>query len=246
MTPYNFGIIVQARTNSSRLPRKIVREIDGEKSFFHVLLGRLLTLKNVSTYIATSDSEADDIIEEIGRSFNIPVFRGSEHNVLNRFINCAKANSINRIIRLCSDNPFVDLSLIDVLLEEYRGEDYLSFSVNGKPSILTHYGFFTELVSLDALVQLEKENQSNCIEHVTNCIYQHPNKFNVRFIPLSISSPDIRCTLDTSVDFEVLKAIYSEWYLENPEFTYLDLIEFLESRSDLIQQMSSQIKLNEK
>ena len=247
MNMHRFGVVIQARTNSSRFPKKIVQPVDGEMTFLHFLVERLSVLKNdIPIFIATSDTEADDIIEQIGNSLNIPVFRGSENNVLNRFIQCATKFKVDAIVRVCSDNPFIDIASLKKLIATYKGEDYLSYSINNTPSILTHYGFFAELVSLHALKKVEQ--QQTCQEHVTNCLYTNKDLFNVAFIPLHISSSSIRCTLDTEIDFEVLKRIYFEWYKNTvPEkLDYTNLIKFIEENPSLMLIMKDQIKQNTK
>jgi spore coat polysaccharide biosynthesis protein SpsF len=246
---YRFKIIIQARTNSSRLPKKVVRPIDGSLTFLHLLLNRLKQLEPVApAVLATSTQADDDIIEEIGTELNVPVFRGSETDVLSRFIEAAQQYKAEHIIRVCSDNPFLDLDKITELTQAYRGEDYLSFAVNGTPSILTHYGFFAEIVSLNALRKLQDSGDSKCIEHVTNCIYTQPERFSVRFIPLAIEQTGIRCTLDTPADFENLKQIYVDWYknAKPDELDYRSLINFVQNHPLLVKQMKQQIKANTK
>jgi len=254
MNMYNTGIIIQARINSTRLPAKIIRKVDGDLNFLQILLFRLkegisLRGKTIPIVLATSKNIDDAVLEKIGKDNSIPVFRGSEENVLERFIGAAQAHNLDTVVRICSDNPFIDIDLLFELLTAYKGEDYLSFKVNEKPSILTHFGFFVEIVSLKGLTTLQKENCSECLEHVTNCIYTNPHKFKVNYLPLDIPEDYVRCTLDTSADFEILKEIYFEWFKKlKPEepVNYREIIAFLEQRPSMIAQMRQQIKQNSK
>jgi spore coat polysaccharide biosynthesis protein SpsF len=243
----DFKIIVQARTNSTRFPNKIVRKVDKDQTFLHVLLSKLTSLK-YDVVVATSTVENDNIIERICHEMNVLVFRGSEDNVLDRFIKCSKAYNITNIVRVCSDNPFLDTSSIVNLIEAYKGEDYLSYSINNMPSILTHYGFFAEIVTLKSLVKLQNYQNAECVEHVTNCIYTNPDKFNIIFIPIKISLTNIRCTLDTEEDFESLKYIYFEWFKKTnfEEQNYMNLIAFLKANQTLLTRMKRQIYKNKK
>lgn len=244
-----FGLIVQARTGSSRLPKKLVLPVFGEKTFLHVLLERLSRISDqFKIIIATSVSNGDDEIESIAKSLGFPVFRGSENNVLDRFVSCAEVFNIDRIVRVCADNPFIDLQTIKNLVEQYTDEDYLSYSIDGRPSILTHYGFFAEVVSLQALKKVWFSGELNCVEHVTNCIYTNRSRFNVRLIPTTVSEKNVRCTLDTQTDFQVLKQIYSDWYLnESREHSgFQSLVKYIEAQPQLLSLMESQIKQNSK
>lgn len=248
MVTNNTGIIIQARTSSTRFPKKIIREFDGNNTFLDVLLKRMqLISKEIPAVLATTTNKDDQILSSYASKYNISVFFGPEHNVLNRFIECADFFKFERIIRVCSDNPFLDINLISELLEKYNGEDYLSFMVNGKPSILTHSGFFSEMVSVQALKKLKNKGGTSCIEHVTNCIYTSPEEFNVKFIEKKVPY-SIRCTLDTENDFENLKKIYFNWYKpkQKENFGLHDLVEFLQQgeAENLLESMKNEIKNN--
>ncbi|WP_369048218.1 hypothetical protein [Tenacibaculum sp. UWU-22] len=242
------GIIIQARLSSTRLPNKIILEVEKDKiSFLDVLLQRIIRLRNLFPIIlATSTAEKDDLLVSYAKKYKIGFFRGDENNVLERFIKCAEKNNIKTIIRICSDNPFIDIDSIIALYTEYKGEDYFSYKVNNLPSILTHYGFFSEIVSLKGLKTVSQQMGDECIEHVTNCIYKFPNKFTVRFLENNIVNTDIRCTLDTIEDFNLLKYIYTCFVKQNPELGYKEVIKFIETQPNLLNQMKKLIRKNKK
>lgn len=241
------GIIIQARISSTRLPKKIILEIDEQLTFLDILLIKLKKLKgNIPIILATSNLPVDNVLGKFAEKHKIKFYKGSEENVLERFIDCAEENKLNTIIRICSDNPFIDLSYIEKIINSYNGEDYLSFKINDAPSILTHFGFFTEIISLKALKMVASKNERKCIEHVTNCIYKNPNHFNVSFLEENIENNDIRCTLDTKEDFDILKDIYFNFIKENPNAGYLEIIKYIETRSDLLSKMKKIIKENRK
>ncbi len=245
----NIGIIIQARTSSTRLPQKIIRQFDGETAFLDVLLSRMKAFDwDIPMVLATTTNPADDVLVGFGEKYQIPVFRGSEENVLERFIECAQLHQFDVIIRVCSDNPFLDIHTIRDLYEQYQGGDYCAYEINGKPSILTHYGFFGEIVSLAALTQLHEAGDRHCMEHVTNCVYSGKNDFEVQFIPKNIPNQHIRTTLDTADDFENLQKIYFDWFkkLKGTTFHYQDLIQYIESQPDLLSKMKNQINKNSK
>jgi len=243
----NTGIIIQARTSSTRLPKKIILEIEKNTTFLDIQLKRVSVLKDrMPIILATSNLEVDDVLEKYSKKHGIKFFRGSEQNVLNIFIKCAEVNNLNSIIRICSDNPFIDVESILDLCTNYKGEDYLSYKINQVPSILTHYGFFAEIVSLSALKKINQEESSNCIEHVTNCIYKNPDRFNVQFISKVIINKNIRCTLDTKGDFDNLCKLYFGTLKKNPERGYSDIIKYIENNPSILKSMKKIIKENTK
>ena len=136
--------------------------------------------------IATTVNEGDNYIQNICELENIFCFRGSEDNVLQRFIDAADEFKFTKIVRICGDNIFLDLSYLDLLLKELEETefDYISFKTsNGLPSILTHYGLWAfEGVKLSALKHISYLTDNKLFhEHVTNYIYTNPNEFLIKF-----------------------------------------------------------------
>ncbi len=244
-----FGIIIQARTGSTRLPSKILKPVDGDHSFLDVLLVKLTrSFDKNQIFLATSTNPNDEILLDFAERYQIHGFAGDEANVQKRFIDCAEEHGLSTVVRICSDNPFLDITALKHLISAYTAQDYFSYSVNGTPAIMTHFGFFAEIVSLKALQKVQQEGAEGCFEHVTNCIWSEPERFEVGFVPISIANTSIRATLDTFDDFENLKKIYSDFYdKQNPEKqNYTDLIAFVERDSALLDKMKRQIYANTK
>lgn len=220
----NPTIIIQARTGSSRLPNKMIKPFFGNQTILEILLRRLAQVKDTAhvsnIIVATTMNPLDDKIVSICQSENIPYFRGSENDVLQRFIDAAEYYNAEKIIRICADNVFLDISsLINLsLILNSSDHDYISFKTrDGKPSILTHYGFFAEGVRLDALKHVAKNTKENSFhEHVTNRIYTSPDTYSVKLYPINDAimgledHKKLRLTIDTIEDFKIQKKIYSD------------------------------------
>lgn len=248
MSEKNIGIIIQARTGSSRLPGKILLPLHDGNTFLDLLVTRLTTeLPKIPVIIATTDNPNDDIIVEHAKKAGVKSFRGSEKNVLDRYATCAAEHGFDTVIRICGDNPFLDIELLDKLIQKYDGEDYLSYGIKDKPSILSHYGFFAEIVTTTAL---QKANVlgGKCKEHVTNCIYGNAVFFKVKYVPIKIDNKFIRCTLDTQSDFNTLSFLYKNWYLKNEgtQCPHQEIIAYLEKQTILMTKMKNQILINSK
>ena len=116
--------------------------------------------------ILTSLSKSDDIIENICKKKKIPVFRGSLNNVLKRYYDCSKKNSLNDIVRITSDCPFVDPKIITKLCEKYKKNNVQYASNIIYPTFPD--GFDIEIFSYDALKKTLKNSKSRkSKEHVT-------------------------------------------------------------------------------
>lgn len=241
------GIIIQARVLSTRLPEKIILPIEYGVTFLDVLLEKIKdNFDEIPIILATSYEHSNDVLENFAEKNKILFFRGSEENVLKRFVDCSKKHQLDVIVRICSDNPFLDTGLLKKMIRDYNDEDYFSYKINGKPSILTHYGFFAEIVKVSALKRVLELNEPFYFEHVTNYIYKNEEKFEVNFIEKSIEEEYIRCTLDTINDFENLKIIYNEFYKQNFKNGYKDIIKFVSKKKELQNKMKKQILKNRK
>lgn len=242
-------IIIQARLGSTRLPGKIFKHIDDNLTFFEFLINRLKQNILSSICVATTTNPNDDVIEELCKKKKVNCYRGDEENVLIRFYNCAKVNGAGKVIRVCSDNPFIDIEDLKLLLKTEGEYDYVSFSIKGTPSIKTHYGFWAELVSINALQKIINSTSDKLYyEHVTNYIYTNPDKFNIKLIDRSDLVPEfpIRLTLDTLNDYNNIIKIYELTKASNVILNKENIIEIIRKRTDLIQSMNDEIKSNTK
>lgn len=250
----NTKIIIQARTGSTRLPRKMILPFYENEGIFSLLLKKLTSAFDKNDIIlATSTNPNNDILVEIAERYEVNYYRGSENDVLQRFIDAAKEFEAENIIRVCADNPFLDVFYIEQLIEKFEkfNCDYLSYiTSDGTPSIKTHYGFWAEAVKLSALEKVrELTNENLYHEHVTNFIYANRDIFDVNFfeiIPQIDKHKDIRLTIDTQVDFDIQKEIFNKLNNNIPNFTSLNVIDFLEDNPHYLDIMRNEILKNQK
>ena len=104
----NIGIIIQARMGSTRLPGKILKQFYGGKTVLETILDSLHKVAGVKVIVATSVNENNDRLALFLKEKGELVYRGSENDVLDRFIKAAEINGVDGIVRICSDNPFMD------------------------------------------------------------------------------------------------------------------------------------------
>lgn len=246
------GIILQARSGSTRMPEKVILPFYQEKSILDLLLEKVKKV-GVPAVLATTINPSDNRICTLAAKHDVPVFRGSENDVLERFIQAARQFGFSKIIRVCADNPFLDIAGMQNLIAEFNNSeaDYLSFHLAGnKPSILTHFGFWTEAVRLSALEKARQLTSEQLYhEHVTNFIYRNPQLFDVQFIPanpLVFSRTDIRMTLDTPEDFEIQQKIFAAIIKENPNFAIPEIILWLDNHPEILVMMKKEIFRNQK
>lgn len=249
----NLGFIVQARMGSTRLPGKILKDFYQGSTILDIILSKLHKVPNTKVVVATSDNQNDDELVEYLQNKHEVVFRGPEDDVLKRFIGAAEANGIEGIIRICADNPFLDINGLCQLAQaarDYTQMDYIGFRVNGKPSILTHFGFWGEYVSLNALKRVDEITTERAAhEHVTNYVYTHDTLFDCAWI----STPeylegrtDIRLTIDTIIDFENAQIIYGDLMNTRRGDDLQQIVNCLSQRKDIVDRMTMSISNNTK
>jgi|SRR5690606_33370892 len=247
------GVIIQARTGSTRLPNKVVLPFYNESSILDILIQKLLYFKDrYKIVLATTDAQEDKILVDLAKKYGIAYYVGDQLDVLQRFIEAAAEFNIDTIVRICSDNPFLDTGFIQDLIEYFKrhsGLDYLSFkNHNGTPAIKTHLGLFAEIVTLDALKRVQQQtNEKLYKEHVTNFVYGNPNDFKVHLLKMPdylVQRDDLRFTIDDPDDFRNLTELYTH-YIDN-DHDMSSIIEHIDQDSNTKKMMISNIKKYEK
>jgi len=251
----SIGIVVQARMGSSRLPGKMGRKFYDGNSLLEIVLERLISVADsVPVIVATTVKSADDYIEQTSKSMGVTVFRGSEEDVMSRFIGAAEEHGLETIIRICADNPFIQPGYVRQLMNynEDLSADYVGFRLNkNQPAIKTHLGFFPERVELKALKSIHDSGvDSHFREHVTNFFYSNENKqFTVNWIDLNYPEEvidNVRLTIDVERDFKISDQIY-QYFRENeiPD-SDSEIIKYLKGQPLLLERMKENIRENEK
>lgn len=253
-------IIIQARTGSTRLSNKMVLPFFDNQSVLEILIERLKSIDKNSIagiVVATSDNPNDDAIESLCKKHNVSVFRGSENDVLQRFIDTAEKYDADNIIRVCADNVFLDTSALCTLacILEANDYDYVSYQTKEEvPSILTHFGFLAEGVKLSALKDVAEKTKNPVFhEHVTNRIHSAQDLYRVKLFPIEDVIPgledheNLRLTLDTIDDFEIQKAIYLDLINRNSSLSPKEIMEYLDNEHpEYYKTMKKTINANKK
>jgi spore coat polysaccharide biosynthesis protein SpsF len=250
------GIIIQARLGSTRLPNKMILPFYEDKGILQIILERFLSVIDISKtpiILATTVNPIDNEIKEMAESIGIQVFRGSELDVLDRFINAAEFAGISKIIRICADNPLLDVNEVQRLIKHSENSDfeYHAYATNDlEPTILTSYGFWGEYVTLNALQKIVALTQDKYyLEHVTNYIYTHPDKFKICFSTISSEidiHKNIRLTVDTKTDFALVKEIYRDLIDCNIPLNAEAIVRFIVSKPSWMEIMQTEIMANKK
>jgi len=235
-------VIIQVRTGSQRLPKKVLRKILKKPMIWYVLK-RVKKIKHIEQIIiATTLEKKDDVIVQIAKENNISVFRGESSDVLNRFYNCAKQFNADPIIRITSDCPLIDPFLVEKILDFYLNHNFDYVSNTLEPTYPD--GLDTEIFSFKCLenavmnAKLKSER-----EHVVPYIKNHPKKFNLFNYRNEKDLSQYRWTVDEKEDLIFVRKIYNKM---KPKiiFSYQDILEIISEFPDLIE-INKNFKRNE-
>ncbi|GGF24172.1 spore coat protein [Aliidongia dinghuensis] len=222
--------ITQARINSYRLPAKVLRLIAGQPLlWWH--LDRLKRARRVDRIVvATTGEPAADAIVEIAEAAGAAVFRGSEHDVLDRFAGAAALVGAATIVRVTSDCPVIDPALIDqaIALYESAGDacHYASLDVSTFPRGLDCEVFSRQALDEAAAEAVLREDR----EHVTPFIRRNTERYAARFLSTAPLERTYRWCVDTPADFELARRIVEQF--AGADFGWTDIVALMRARPD--------------
>jgi spore coat polysaccharide biosynthesis protein SpsF len=223
--------IIQARMGSSRLPRKALRDIGGATMLARVVhRARRASLLSEVVVATTVEPEDEAIVTECDR-LGTRVFRGSEDDVLDRFYRAAMTFKAEAVVRITSDCPLIDSSVIDAVVRAFSDEtpDYASNSLTRTYP----RGLDVEVMTIEALARAAREaTEQYQRAHVTPYIYQRPDLFRLLPITEAADYSDLRWTVDTEEDLKLVRAIY-ERFGNDDSFGWRDVLALLADEPSL-------------
>ena len=229
--------VVQARTGSSRLPNKVMMPILGEPLLLK-MLERVMAAETIGLLVvATSTNKEDDTIEELCKVNGINCFRGHPTDLLDRHYQVSKKYNADAVVKIPSDCPLIDPSIIDKVITFYLDNvesfDYVS---NLHPASYPD-GNDVEIMKFSALEIAWQNCKKNFErEHTTPFIWENPDKFrigNVNWNEGIDYSTTHRWTIDYEEDYLFIKKIYEELYNKNRLFTLNDILDLLNEKTDI-------------
>ncbi len=235
--------IIQARMGSTRLPNKVLMELEGKAVLGHIVerVGQSRFVDDI--IVATTIDRRDLKIVEYCASRSIRVFVGSENDVLDRYYQAARALGAGNIIRITSDCPMIDPEIIDMIGQRHEQEK-VDYSSNTLEETYPD-GLDAEIFSFAALENAWKNaTLKSDREHVTPFIKKSPNLFKLCSVKNTEDLSRLRWTIDQPEDYEFLKTIFAAVYTKNPRFRMKDAMEAIRNNPRL-EEINSGIIRNE-
>lgn len=224
-------VIVQARVTSSRLPGKVLMDLAG-RPMLAQQLRRLKRCHRVDEIVvATTTNDKDDPVVALANLEQMRWFRGSERDVLSRYVAAARESRADVVIRITADCPLIDPETTDRVIQEllsYASEcDYASNVLKRTfPRGLDVEAFFLD--TLERIGRLGKSSLAR--EHVTFFLRnERPDLFLVRSVTDVEDNSDLRWVVDTAEDMVLIRRLYKELGLAERVIPYRDLLLYVRS-----------------
>jgi spore coat polysaccharide biosynthesis protein SpsF len=230
MAPVRVNAVIQARLSSTRLPGKVLRPLGGRTVLSWVIRAAAATHNVDKVILATSTSPDDDPVAEEATRCGAEVVRGPLDDVLDRFVQAVHEHPCDAVVRLTADCPLHDPAVIAQVVGMWRADPTLDYASN---ILVRHYprGLDTELVSARVLQDQAKTATGPHREHVTSNIYTQPTTYRCGGVLSAVDNSDLRVTLDTAEDAQLLEAIVDSLGEDIPHWE--DVVALLRARPDL-------------
>lgn len=229
------ALVVQARTGSSRLPGKVLLPLAGAPLLSRMVERLRAITTPVELVVATTWETSDDPIERLCRDIDIRCFRGHPTDCLNRHLGAAQAVGADTVVKIPSDCPLIDPSIVDRVLAVWAGEHYDYLSNLHPPSWPD--GQDVEVMTMAALTEADRVAEKPLErEHTTPFFWEQPERFRVGNVS---HTEDLyshnRWVIDYPEDYTFLQRVFDALYQDSSVFSVEDVLGLLRREPELRQ-----------
>jgi spore coat polysaccharide biosynthesis protein SpsF len=225
------AILITARLKSTRLPLKAIKEIKGRPMICHLIDRLKLARIPQRMVLCTSTVDQDDPLVEIAKQEQIDCFRGDPEDVLLRVTNAAEEFGVTTLLNCTGDNPFVDPEVIDQMLEYHAAEHNEFTSSEGLP--LGTAGYVVSTSAMRRACDLKDQTDTE----IWGPMFTETGRFRCGVFKVHdprVSWSDLRLTVDTPQDFELVTKIFDDLYQPDRVFPLSEIVALCRDRPDLV------------
>ncbi len=229
----NAVAIIQARMGSTRLPGKVLADIGGQP-LLQRLIERVRATPSIDrVVVATTTESTDDVLADWCTAQEVPVYRGSVDDVLDRFWQCAQLHPAEFIVRVTADDPLKDPQVITQALALCASSPEVDYASNTlQPSYPE--GLDIEVVRFRTLERAAREaTQPSEREHVMPYVWKHPDRFVLRGFSMQPNLSHWRWTVDKPADLDLVRRIFAH-FANQPLVGYQTVITWLNDHPELL------------
>ncbi len=229
---------IEARMGSSRLPGKVLKDINGQPALWR-LVDRLRQCRSVDdVVVATSVAPADDVLAGWCDDRGVRCYRGSEDDVLNRVVEAHKSAGSDLIVEITGDCPMTDPEIVDMGVETFLTHD-ADVVTNCGSALTWPMGQYVQVFPLAQLEEVDRTIDDPAVhEHVSLYFYEHPEHYRIieLIAPRRWQQPTWRLQLDYAEDLEFQNQVYRR--LEpgfGPYFGTEEIVALLRQEPELLE-----------
>jgi spore coat polysaccharide biosynthesis protein SpsF len=225
------AVFIPVRLGSSRLPKKPLIKVKG-KSLIEHLIDRAKAAKLPDLVVlCTTIKPEDRTFVKIAKKNGAECFRGSEHDILRRFLNAATKLKVDFIVNVDGDDVFCDPELMDKTVQSYLETGASFIKWNNLPLGATPIG-----LKVDALRKVCEIKDTLNTETGWGAYFTDTGLFKVKYLEPEdddLKQPEIRITLDYSEDLELVKKVYDRLYVPGKVFTLKEILNLFKREPEL-------------
>ena len=233
-------VIIQARIGSTRLRGKVLLHLVGYSMLWHIVQRCRAAEGIAEVVVATTDQPTDEAIVAMCKAGNIPYFRGSETDVLDRYYQAAIMYDADPILRVTADCPLIEPAIIaDVLTMQQDDSFDLVGAATGAGAIYDTHNHFpdgvdVECYSMACLARLWREAKaSQDREHVSLYALCNTDIFDIGRVYASADYRHHRWTVDHGEDFALATAVYEALWTPGHHFGMEDVVDYLATHPEV-------------
>lgn len=229
------GAVVQARMGSSRLPGKVLLDLAGRPALLR-LVERLRRCRTLETLVvATSLEDRDDAVAALCKAHSIPVFRGDEKDVLDRYYRAATAHGLSIVVRVTADCPLVDPNLADEMVRFFIERPADFDLVTNRHPLTYPDGLDVDVLAIGGLERAWREADTPFQrEHVIPFFWERGLRVHNFECPEFLFATH-RWTLDYAEDYAFLRRVFEALQHGDEIFTTAEVLEYLASHPEVQQ-----------
>ena len=233
-------LIVQARMGSTRLPGKSMMSLAGEPMIVRILERLLRCELPDDIVLAVPDQGQDEILVDVGKQCGVSVFRGPEHDLVDRYRQAAEMNDAELIVRVPADNVTPEPTEIDRIIEHHHTLSGRGFSSNLAEIWGSGYpdGIGAEVFDTSLLIEAsDRHHMPTQREHVHRNFFDYETQkavdeawapISTVLCPLEFRRPDIVLDVNTKSQYQLMSRLYDDLYPNNPNFSIIEIISWMD------------------
>lgn len=219
---------IVARTVSTRLPLKVLRDLSPGITMLDYLIERLKHFESLDgIYICTSSNKVDDILEDVASRNDIMIYRGSEDQVIERLLGVGEIENPKYLIRITGDNPLTSVEYLESQLDAMKDYDLDYSRLSGVP-----IGATAEVIEYEALKKCNRIMDPNVSEYMMLYLFD-PDNFNCGIVtPFEEDYSDYSITVDTYEDFYSIKELIHKIGAKTDFIELKKIVSYFNSKDD--------------